>query len=90
MQQRVVGLISHITNDELTAELLRINDELNGLFLRYGRFERQRKSEGKANSGTSAEVTKDSNTKPLIDFGGEDTSSGASGVTGQLASLSMS
>ncbi|CAG0879532.1 unnamed protein product [Darwinula stevensoni] len=87
MQQRVVGLISHITNDELTAELLRINDELNGLFLRYGRFERQRKSEGKASSGTSAEVRKDSNTKPLIDFGSEDTST--SGVTGQLASLSV-
>lgn len=38
MQERVVDLIGKLTNDEMTAELLRINDELNNLFLRYSRY----------------------------------------------------
>lgn len=35
MQQRLVELISQLSNDEITAELLRVNDGLNNLFLRY-------------------------------------------------------
>lgn len=42
MQQRVVELIGKVSNDELTADLLRINDELNNLFLRYARYEKNR------------------------------------------------
>ena len=38
MQQRVVDLIGKLAHDEMTAELLRINDELNNLFLRYSRY----------------------------------------------------
>jgi hypothetical protein len=38
MQERVVDLIGKLTHDELTAELLQINDEMNNLFLRYARF----------------------------------------------------
>ncbi|XP_051166070.1 TOM1-like protein 2 isoform X3 [Leptopilina boulardi] len=38
MQQRVVDLIGKLENDEMTAELLRVNDELNNLFLRYSRY----------------------------------------------------
>lgn len=38
MQERVVDLIGKLAHDELTAELLRINDELNNLFLRYSRY----------------------------------------------------
>ncbi|XP_043674425.1 TOM1-like protein 2 isoform X3 [Vespula pensylvanica] len=38
MQERVVDLIGKLANDEMTAELLRINDELNNLFLRYSRY----------------------------------------------------
>lgn len=38
MQVRVVDLIGKLANDEMTAELLRINDELNNLFLRYSRY----------------------------------------------------
>lgn len=34
MQQRLVQLIGKLSNDEITAELLRINDLLNNLFLR--------------------------------------------------------
>lgn len=42
MQARVVELIGRLANDELTADLLRINDDLNNLFLRYTRFEKNR------------------------------------------------
>lgn len=42
MQSRVVELIGRLANDELTADLLRINDDLNNLFLRYTRFEKNR------------------------------------------------
>lgn len=38
MQERVVDLIGRLVDDEITAELLRINDELNNLFLRYSRY----------------------------------------------------
>lgn len=42
MQGRIVELIGKVTNDEITAELLRINDELNNLFLRHARYEKNR------------------------------------------------
>ena len=34
MQNRLVELISQLANDEVTADLLRINDLMNNLFLR--------------------------------------------------------
>lgn len=42
MQNRMVELIGRVTHDEITAELLRINDELNNLFLRYQRYQKNR------------------------------------------------
>lgn len=42
MQGRIVEMIGKVTNDEITAELLRINDELNNLFLRHARYEKNR------------------------------------------------
>ncbi len=45
MQQRVVELISAISNEEVTGELLRVNDDLNNVFVRYDRFERYRQSQ---------------------------------------------
>lgn len=45
MQQRIVDLIGRVNNDEITAELLRLNDELNNLFLRYQRYEKNRGSQ---------------------------------------------
>ncbi|XP_015588519.1 TOM1-like protein 2 isoform X2 [Cephus cinctus] len=38
MQERVVELIGKLAHDEMTAELLRVNDDLNNLFLRYQRY----------------------------------------------------
>lgn len=42
MQSRIVDLIGRVTHDEITAELLRLNDELNNLFLRHQRYEKNR------------------------------------------------
>lgn len=42
MQARIVDLIARATTDQLTAELLRLNDELNNLFLRHKRYEKNR------------------------------------------------
>lgn len=44
MQGRIVELIGRFSDDELTAELLRLNDELNNLFLRHQRYEKNRGS----------------------------------------------
>lgn len=42
MQQRLVELVSQLSNDDITENLLRINDGLNNLFLRYNRYEKKR------------------------------------------------
>ncbi|XP_076345326.1 TOM1-like protein 2 isoform X3 [Tachypleus tridentatus] len=46
MQSRVVELVDRVGNEEVTSELLRINDELNNLFLRYERFEKKKTTVG--------------------------------------------
>ncbi|KAM8930674.1 target of Myb1 membrane trafficking protein [Pelodytes ibericus] len=40
MQQRVLELIPRVTHEQLTEELLIVNDDLNNVFLRHERFER--------------------------------------------------
>ncbi|XP_077476132.1 TOM1-like protein 2 isoform X2 [Stigmatopora argus] len=63
MQQRVVELISRVSNEEVTEELLHINDDLNNIFLRYERYERYRAS---AQKKGIVDATADDN---LIDLG---------------------
>ncbi|KAK9502669.1 hypothetical protein O3M35_011393 [Rhynocoris fuscipes] len=85
MQERLVELISKLSSDEITAELLRINDHLNNLFLRYTRFEKNRNAkEGPIAGAGEASLPTDS----LIDLGDEATGPIPS-VTKQLENLAV-
>uniref|UniRef100_A0A8C6NYX0 Target of myb1 like 2 membrane trafficking protein n=1 Tax=Nothobranchius furzeri TaxID=105023 RepID=A0A8C6NYX0_NOTFU len=65
MQQRVVELISRVSNEEVTEELLHANDDLNNVFLRYERYERYRSGRAAKNGGLLSDATEDN----LIDLG---------------------
>ncbi|KAL0983932.1 hypothetical protein UPYG_G00134910 [Umbra pygmaea] len=67
MQQRVVELISCVSNEEVTEELLHVNDDLNNIFLRYERYERFRS--GRASHGINNGVLSEATEDNLIDLG---------------------
>ncbi|XP_065826445.1 TOM1-like protein 2 [Oscarella lobularis] len=54
MQSRLVDLLSRIVSEELTGELLVCNDELNHVFTRYDRFEKNRAAVVQSQSGQTA------------------------------------
>ncbi|XP_022918476.2 TOM1-like protein 2 isoform X1 [Onthophagus taurus] len=98
MQDRLVDLISKLSNDEMTAELLRINDDLNNLFLRYGRWEKNREAGGQSASAVLAKAIAPSHAPlksddSLIDLGddGDDLSAHLSklGVSESSASAQL-
>ncbi|XP_043109386.1 TOM1-like protein 2 isoform X1 [Puntigrus tetrazona] len=70
MQQRIVELISRVSNEEVTEELLHVNDDLNNIFLRYERYERFRS--GRTAQGVNnglREVLNEATEDNLIDLG---------------------
>ncbi|XP_056310380.1 TOM1-like protein 2 isoform X1 [Danio aesculapii] len=66
MQHRIVELISRVSNEEVTEELLHANDDLNNIFLRYERYERYRAGRAAQNNGVLNEASEEDN---LIDLG---------------------
>uniref|UniRef100_V5GT69 TOM1-like protein 2 n=1 Tax=Anoplophora glabripennis TaxID=217634 RepID=V5GT69_ANOGL len=76
MQERLVELINKLPNDGLFEELLRINDDLNNLFLRYSRWEKNREAGMKQSASAVIAKAIPPTSKPplepsdsLIDFG---------------------
>ncbi|XP_017523044.3 target of Myb1 membrane trafficking protein isoform X1 [Manis javanica] len=81
MQQRVLELIPRVASEQLTEELLMVNDNLNNVFLRHERFERFRTGQaGKAPS--EAEAAAD-----LINMGPEPAAVG--NLSSQLAGMNL-
>uniref|UniRef100_A0A8C5ZQY2 Target of myb1 membrane trafficking protein n=1 Tax=Marmota marmota marmota TaxID=9994 RepID=A0A8C5ZQY2_MARMA len=79
MQQRVLELIPRIANEQLTEELLIVNDNLNNVFLRHERFERFRTGQT-AKAPSEAEPAAD-----LIDMGPDPVATG--NLSSQLAGM---
>lgn len=81
MQQRVLELIPRIGNEQLTEELLIVNDNLNNVFLRHERFERFRTGQS-AKPASEAEAAAD-----LIDMGPDPAA--PSTLSSQLAGMNL-
>ncbi|XP_046285473.1 target of Myb1 membrane trafficking protein isoform X2 [Marmota monax] len=81
MQQRVLELIPRIANEQLTEELLIVNDNLNNVFLRHERFERFRTGQT-AKAPSEAEPAAD-----LIDMGPDPVATG--NLSSQLAGMNL-
>ncbi|XP_044156348.1 target of Myb protein 1 [Bufo gargarizans] len=91
MQQRVLELIPRVTHEQLTEELLIVNDNLNNVFLRYERFERM--FVGQTGRAAENQIPSNREASPsLIDL--ETTSTvaqtPASSLSAQLASINLS
>ncbi|XP_014826982.1 PREDICTED: TOM1-like protein 2 isoform X1 [Poecilia mexicana] len=71
MQQRIVELISCVSNEAVTEELLHANDDLNNIFLRYDRYERFRSGRSSAQSVNNGlrQVLSEATEDNLIDLG---------------------
>lgn len=100
MRGRIVELIGKVNNDEITAELLRLNDELNNAFLIYARYEKNRDPKAvqapSAILGTALGIgPKSAGQKELIDLSGDASSTvvgasaGRADLSSQLSGLTM-
>ncbi|KAG8197534.1 hypothetical protein JTE90_007270 [Oedothorax gibbosus] len=83
MQTRIVDLIDRTGVEEVTNDLLRINDELNNLFLRYDRYEKKRLAMTSTTEHKRPSLSSENPLdKPLIDFGaGEEVDQASSNLT---------
>lgn len=79
MQGRLVELLEKVANEEVTSELLQINDDVNNAFLRHSRFMKNRTGSQQA----STEIP------PLIDLGDQEPSTGGQDLHLQLAGISL-
>ncbi|XP_059902609.1 target of Myb1 membrane trafficking protein-like [Gadus macrocephalus] len=86
MQTRVVELIPRLLDEELIAELLVINDELNNAFIRYERFERLHKQQSTGQQNPPSALSP-IDLSPVAPAPGQSTP--ATATTGQSAASSQ-
>ncbi|XP_032869368.1 TOM1-like protein 2 isoform X1 [Amblyraja radiata] len=89
MQQRILDLISRVTSEQVTEELLHINDNLNNIFLRYDRFERFRTGQNTANRVPSVSESADNLINLTPNSPAVVTPVTASNISTQMAGLSV-
>lgn len=71
MQRRIVELLQRVSNEEVTSELLLINDEMNNVFAKYDRYWQNRSSSKQQESDlTSQNPTPNQQQESLIDWNG--------------------
>lgn len=88
MRGRIVELIGKVNNDEITAELLRLNDELNNAFLIYTRYEKNRDPKSVQTPSAILGTALGQPQKSLIDL--SDGAGCSDDLNAQLAGLSVS
>ncbi|XP_056379963.1 target of Myb1 membrane trafficking protein [Hyla sarda] len=88
MQQRVLELIPRVTHEQLTEELLIVNDNLNNVFLRYERFERM--YAGQTGRAAEHQVQSNRDASPSLIELETAAQAPASSLSAQLASIEMS
>ncbi|XP_055351397.1 TOM1-like protein 2 isoform X2 [Paramacrobiotus metropolitanus] len=89
MQDRVVQLLTSVSNEEVTGELLVVNDEMNALFMRYERYERQRKGASSVQSRALPQPPQQSfEPSTLIDFA-EGNRSQLNDMQNQMSSMAI-
>ncbi|XP_065579006.1 TOM1-like protein 2 isoform X1 [Artemia franciscana] len=71
MQRRLIGLVNRVANEDLTGVLLKLNDDLNNIFLRFGRYDKKRAAVVGNPLESQKPATKPSSDVNLIDFGEE-------------------
>lgn len=95
MQCRIVELVGKVNNDEMTAELLRLNDELNNLFLRHQRYEKNRDPKAAqtpssilgAALGVPASSSTNREKDSLIDFDDDASAANANELNAKFANI---
>lgn len=87
MQTRIVELVEKVASEEVTVELLRVNDELNNLFLRFSRFEKNRVGIQTPKSPQTLADVHTNSSAPLIDLGESTTES--TDIQSRLAGLAI-
>lgn len=61
MKDRIVDLIERVANEDLTIELLRLNDDLNNIFVKYDRLVKNRAKSTSQPASSSTPITAPSN-----------------------------
>lgn len=97
MKDRIVDLIERVANEDLTIEMLRLNDELNNIFTKYDRLvkNRPKTTTPKANvvaeatnpqTSTVRPTTRTENELSLIDFNADESSTASQVLNPALTS----